>query len=94
LLSAGFSPTQKPFLSKIRGLCVTAAPSELQFQRQVSIGGTAVKQYRICRTRSGDNMDFSDVVMSQIKNPLDALCADLMKAGELDQYLFLTGYPR
>ena len=33
-------------------------------------------------------MDFSDVVIDQIKNPLDALCADLMKAGELDQYLF------
>ena len=29
-------------------------------------------------------MDFSDVVIDQIKNPLDALCADLMKAGELD----------
>ena len=36
-------------------------------------------------------MDFSDVVIDQIKNPLDALCADLMKAGELDQYLFFNG---
>lgn len=36
-------------------------------------------------------MDFSDAVVAQIKNPLDALCADLMKAGELDQYLFFNG---
>ena len=36
-------------------------------------------------------MDFSDVVIAQIKNPLDVLCADLMKAGELDQYLFFNG---
>ena len=36
-------------------------------------------------------MEFSDVVIEHIKNPLDALCADLMKAGELDQYLFFNG---
>ena len=36
-------------------------------------------------------MDFSDVVIDQIKSPLDVLCADLMKAGELDQYLFFNG---
>jgi hypothetical protein len=91
MFSAGFSITQKPFLSKIRRLCVTAVPRELPFKRRVLIGGTAVTQYRICRTRSGDNMDFSDVVIAQIKNPLEVLCADLMKAGELDQYLFFNG---
>ena len=36
-------------------------------------------------------MDFSDLVITQIKGPLDALCADLMQAGELDQYLFFNG---
>ena len=36
-------------------------------------------------------MDFSDLVITQIKGPLDALCADLMHAGELDQYLFFNG---
>ena len=33
-------------------------------------------------------MDFSELVVSQIKAPLDALCEGLMAAGELDQYLF------
>ena len=36
-------------------------------------------------------MDFSDLVITQIKGPLDALCADLMQAGELDQHLFFNG---
>ena len=36
-------------------------------------------------------MDFSELVMMQIKGPLDALCTDLMQAGELDQYLFFNG---
>ena len=36
-------------------------------------------------------MDFSDLVITQIKGPLDALCVDLMQAGELDQYLFFNG---
>ena len=36
-------------------------------------------------------MDFSELVVAQIKAPLDALCASLMAAGELDQYLFFSG---
>jgi hypothetical protein len=36
-------------------------------------------------------LEFSDLVITQIKGPLDALCADLMQAGELDQYLFFNG---
>ena len=36
-------------------------------------------------------MDFSELVVAQIKAPLDALCASLMAAGELDQYLFFNG---
>lgn len=36
-------------------------------------------------------MDFSELVVSQIKAPLDALCEGLMAAGELDQYLFFNG---
>ena len=39
----------------------------------------------------GFSVDFSKVVVEQIKAPLDALCAGLMAAGELDQYLFFNG---
>ena len=36
-------------------------------------------------------MDFHNLVTTQIKTPLDLLCANLMEAGELDQYLFFNG---
>ena len=36
-------------------------------------------------------MDFHALVTTQIKTPLDLLCANLMEAGELDQYLFFNG---